>query len=130
MALQFFLAQARRQKLREEHRIRIQEELKHLEHRKEVACEQIKGTVAEEVRREKYGTRGSLFLGQTLWQGLDGIITGWSMCMPHPISLVAILSAVCYDGQPQAGGNNEVCFMQAGLGSQRTLGLRRDPEVN
>lgn len=56
MALQFFLAQARRQGLREEHRIRIQEELKHLEHPKEVAYEQIKGTMAEEVRREKYGT--------------------------------------------------------------------------
>ncbi|XP_021069811.1 uncharacterized protein LOC110332840 [Mus pahari] len=47
VALQFFLAQARRQRLREEHQIRIQEELKHLEHRKEVACEQVKGTVAE-----------------------------------------------------------------------------------
>uniref|UniRef100_A0A8C6IM98 Riken cDNA E230025N22 gene n=1 Tax=Mus spicilegus TaxID=10103 RepID=A0A8C6IM98_MUSSI len=49
VALQFSLAQARRQRLREEHQIRIQEELKHLEHRKEVAtCEQIKGTVVEE----------------------------------------------------------------------------------
>ncbi|XP_021006797.1 uncharacterized protein LOC110285148 [Mus caroli] len=48
VALQFSLAQARRQRLREEHQMRIQEELKHLEHRKEVACEQIKGTVAEE----------------------------------------------------------------------------------
>ena len=49
VALQFSLAQARRQRLREEHQIRIQEELKHLEHWKEVAtCEQIKGTVAEE----------------------------------------------------------------------------------
>lgn len=52
MPLQFFLAQARRQRLREEHQIWMQEELKHLEHQEEVACKQIKGIVAEEVRRE------------------------------------------------------------------------------
>ncbi|XP_034374552.2 uncharacterized protein LOC117720187 [Arvicanthis niloticus] len=53
VALQFFLAQARRQRLREEHQVWIQEELKHLEHQKEVACEQIKGMVAEEACMER-----------------------------------------------------------------------------
>ncbi|XP_036060197.1 uncharacterized protein LOC118594449 [Onychomys torridus] len=47
VALQFSLAQARRQRLREEHQIWIQEELKHLEHQEEVACKPIKGPVAE-----------------------------------------------------------------------------------
>ncbi|XP_052597893.1 uncharacterized protein LOC128112700 isoform X1 [Peromyscus californicus insignis] len=47
VALQFSLAQARRQRLREEHQIWIQEELKHLEHQEEVACKHIKGLVAE-----------------------------------------------------------------------------------
>ncbi|XP_057645363.1 uncharacterized protein LOC130887085 [Chionomys nivalis] len=51
--LQFFLAQARRQKLREEHQIWMQEELKHLEHQEEVACKQIKGIVAEEACDER-----------------------------------------------------------------------------
>lgn len=53
MALQFFLAQARRQRLREQHQIRIQEELKRLEQEeKEVASEQDKDLVTEEeVRR-------------------------------------------------------------------------------
>ncbi|KAM7320145.1 hypothetical protein ACRRTK_020588 [Alexandromys fortis] len=51
--LQFFLAQARRQRLREEHQIWIQEELKHLEHQEEVACKQIKGIVAEEACDER-----------------------------------------------------------------------------
>ncbi|EDL76308.1 rCG62907 [Rattus norvegicus] len=55
VALQFSLAQARRQRLREEHQVWIQEELKHLEHRKEAACKQIEGTVAEEACVERGG---------------------------------------------------------------------------
>lgn len=53
MALQFFLAQARRQRLREQQQIWIQEELKHLEQEEEEAAgDQVKGLVAgEEVRR-------------------------------------------------------------------------------
>ncbi|XP_037052982.1 uncharacterized protein LOC114705143 [Peromyscus leucopus] len=47
VALQFSLAQARRQRLREEHQLWIQEELKHLDHQEEVACKHIKGLVAE-----------------------------------------------------------------------------------
>lgn len=51
MALQLLLAQVRRQRLREQHQIWIQEEIKHLE-QEEVAGEQVKGLVAEEeVRR-------------------------------------------------------------------------------
>ncbi|XP_069340565.1 uncharacterized protein [Eulemur rufifrons] len=42
MALQFFLAQARRQRLREQHQIWIREKLKHLE-QEEVAGDQVKG---------------------------------------------------------------------------------------
>ena len=50
MALQFLLAQARRQRLREQHQLWIQEELKHLE--QEAAGDQVKGLEAgEEVRR-------------------------------------------------------------------------------
>ncbi|XP_054423826.1 uncharacterized protein LOC129066312 [Pteronotus mesoamericanus] len=50
MALQFFLAQTRRQRLREQHQLWIQEELKRLE--QEEAGDQVKGLVAgEEVRR-------------------------------------------------------------------------------
>ncbi|KAB0392344.1 hypothetical protein E2I00_000270 [Balaenoptera physalus] len=49
VALQFFLAQAQRQRLREQHQIWIQEELKHLEQEEEVvAGDQVKGLVAEE----------------------------------------------------------------------------------
>ncbi|KAK2116835.1 hypothetical protein P7K49_003721 [Saguinus oedipus] len=48
VALQFFLAQARRHRLREYHQIWIQEKLKHLEHKEEVADDQVKGLVAEE----------------------------------------------------------------------------------
>nr|XP_048298296.1 uncharacterized protein LOC125405703 [Myodes glareolus] len=51
--LQFFLAQARRQRLREEHQMWMQEELKHLEQQEAVACKQIKGTVAEEACDER-----------------------------------------------------------------------------
>nr|XP_012604351.1 uncharacterized protein LOC105862530 isoform X9 [Microcebus murinus] len=43
MALQFFLAQARRQRLREQHKIWIGEKLKHLEQEEEVAGDQVKG---------------------------------------------------------------------------------------
>lgn len=54
MALQFFLAQARRKRLHEQHQIWIQEELKHLEQEEEVAGDQVKGLVAaKEVRRVK-----------------------------------------------------------------------------
>lgn len=42
----------------------------------------------------------------------------------------AILSAVCYDGQPLAGRDSEIHFTQAAWGSQRILGLRRDSELN
>ncbi|XP_033036893.1 uncharacterized protein LOC117065750 isoform X2 [Trachypithecus francoisi] len=48
VALQFFLAQARRQRLREQHQIWIREKLKHLEQKEEVADDQIKDLVAEE----------------------------------------------------------------------------------
>ncbi|KAM9103931.1 LOW QUALITY PROTEIN: uncharacterized protein AAG666_009524 [Megaptera novaeangliae] len=54
VALQFFLAQAQRQRLREQHQIWIQEELKHLEQEEEVvAGDQVKGLVAEEVALNK-----------------------------------------------------------------------------
>ncbi|XP_055481661.1 uncharacterized protein LOC129690125 [Psammomys obesus] len=53
VALQFFLAQGRRQRLREEHRIRLQKELKRLEYQEKVACKEIKGMVAEEACEEK-----------------------------------------------------------------------------
>ncbi|TKC42333.1 hypothetical protein EI555_013163 [Monodon monoceros] len=49
VALQFFLAQAQRQRLREQHQIWIQEELKHLQQEEEVvAGVHVKGLVAEE----------------------------------------------------------------------------------
>ncbi|XP_011795160.1 PREDICTED: uncharacterized protein LOC105510138 [Colobus angolensis palliatus] len=48
VALQFFLAQAQRQRLREQHQIWIPEKLKHLEQKEEVADDQIKDPVAEE----------------------------------------------------------------------------------
>ncbi|XP_060002339.1 uncharacterized protein LOC132518392 [Lagenorhynchus albirostris] len=54
VALQFFLAQAQRQRLREQHQIWIQEELKHLQQEEEVvAGVHIKGLVAEEVSEER-----------------------------------------------------------------------------
>ncbi|XP_051058252.1 uncharacterized protein LOC127235119 [Phodopus roborovskii] len=53
VALQFFLAQARRQRLREQHQIRIQELLKHVEPQEEVACKQIKGMLAGEACEER-----------------------------------------------------------------------------
>ncbi|KAJ8777290.1 hypothetical protein J1605_014673 [Eschrichtius robustus] len=54
VALQFFLAQAQRQRLREQHQIWIQEELKHLEQEEEVvAGDQVKDLVAEEVSEER-----------------------------------------------------------------------------
>ncbi|XP_053522447.1 uncharacterized protein LOC119051108 [Artibeus jamaicensis] len=46
VALQFLLAKARRQRVREQHRLGIQEELKHLH--QEEAGDQVKGLVAEE----------------------------------------------------------------------------------
>ena len=53
VALQFFLAQARKKRWHKWHQIRIQEELKHLEQEK-VAGDQVKGLEAEkEVRRAK-----------------------------------------------------------------------------
>ncbi|XP_032952318.1 uncharacterized protein LOC117016759 [Rhinolophus ferrumequinum] len=53
VALQFFLAQARRQRLREQQQIWIQEELKHLE-KEEAAGDQVKGLVAgEEATKER-----------------------------------------------------------------------------
>ncbi|XP_035317034.1 uncharacterized protein LOC100753856 [Cricetulus griseus] len=58
VALQFFLAQARRQRLREQYRIWIQEELKHVEHQEGGACKQSKGMVAEEACEE----------GETQWK--------------------------------------------------------------
>ncbi|XP_058533881.1 uncharacterized protein LOC101522636 [Ochotona princeps] len=48
VALQFSLAQAQRQRLREQHQIWIQEKLKHLETLEEVAEEQNKGLVPED----------------------------------------------------------------------------------
>nr|XP_031526943.1 uncharacterized protein LOC102528876 [Vicugna pacos] len=56
VALQFFLAQARRQRLREQHEIWIQEEMKHLEQEKEeVAGDQVKGLGArEEPSKERH----------------------------------------------------------------------------
>lgn len=54
VALQFFLAQAQRQRLQEQHQIWIQEELKRLEQEVVVAGDQVKGLVAgEKVRRVK-----------------------------------------------------------------------------
>uniref|UniRef100_A0A8C4MH38 Uncharacterized protein n=1 Tax=Equus asinus TaxID=9793 RepID=A0A8C4MH38_EQUAS len=55
VALQFFLAQAQRQRLREQHQIWIQEELKHLEQEEEkVAGDQVKDLVAEEEVRRRW----------------------------------------------------------------------------
>ncbi|XP_058440367.1 uncharacterized protein LOC124103713 [Marmota monax] len=52
VALQLLTAQVRRQRLREQHQIWIQEEIKHLE-QEEVVHEQVKGLVAEEETCEK-----------------------------------------------------------------------------
>lgn len=52
MALQFFLAQARRKRLHEQHQIWIQEELKRLGQEEVVAGDQVKARViGKEVRR-------------------------------------------------------------------------------
>lgn len=57
MALHFFLAQAQRHRLREQHQAWIQEEVKHTEQEEEVvAGDQAKGLLAEEVRRVQLGT--------------------------------------------------------------------------
>ncbi|ELR53184.1 hypothetical protein M91_15336, partial [Bos mutus] len=49
VALHFFLAQAQRHRLREQHQVWIQEELKHMQQEEEVvAGDQVKGLVAEE----------------------------------------------------------------------------------
>ncbi|XP_021557773.1 uncharacterized protein LOC110591219 [Neomonachus schauinslandi] len=53
VALQFFLAQARRKRLHEQHQIWIQEELKYLEQEEEVAGDQVKGLVAGEEASKK-----------------------------------------------------------------------------
>ncbi|XP_015453430.1 uncharacterized protein LOC102892300 [Pteropus alecto] len=67
VALQFFLAQARRQRLKEQQQIRIQEELKHLEQEEEEeeeeAGDQVKGLMAgEEVRRRQRWHREQIVL--------------------------------------------------------------------
>ncbi|ELK03015.1 hypothetical protein PAL_GLEAN10016784 [Pteropus alecto] len=58
VALQFFLAQARRQRLKEQQQIRIQEELKHLEQEEEEeeeeAGDQVKGLMAGEEERQRW----------------------------------------------------------------------------
>nr|KAF6447758.1 hypothetical protein HJG63_012130 [Rousettus aegyptiacus] len=58
VALQFFLAQARRQRLQEQQHIRIQEELKHLEQeeeeKEEEAGDQVKGLMAGEEERQRW----------------------------------------------------------------------------
>lgn len=64
MALQFSLAQAQRQRLREQHHIWIREKLKHLETLEEVAEEQNKGLVPEDQVRRGKG-------GQALCRGKD-----------------------------------------------------------
>nr|XP_058135810.1 uncharacterized protein LOC101438157 isoform X2 [Dasypus novemcinctus] len=53
VALQFFLAQARRQRLREQHHTQIREELKRLEQKEEVAGDQVKGVEAEASRERQ-----------------------------------------------------------------------------
>ncbi|XP_016069607.1 PREDICTED: uncharacterized protein LOC107537995 [Miniopterus natalensis] len=53
VSLQFFLAQARRQRLREKHQIWIQEELKNLEQEEEEAGDQVKSLVAGEEASKK-----------------------------------------------------------------------------
>ncbi|KAM6224275.1 uncharacterized protein ACDL77_023951 [Rhynchocyon petersi] len=53
LALQFFLAQARRQRLREQHQCQFKEELKHLKEVEEVAGDQEKDLVAGKVPEEK-----------------------------------------------------------------------------
>ncbi|XP_054942882.1 uncharacterized protein [Physeter macrocephalus] len=83
VALQFFLAQAQRQRLREQHQIWIQEELKHLEQEEEVvAGDQVKGLVAEEVseerqrwRRECTGLRLQLEALQAEWDTAEQDLT-------------------------------------------------------
>ncbi|XP_044915939.1 uncharacterized protein LOC102900045 isoform X3 [Felis catus] len=65
VALQFFLAQAQRKRLQEQHQIRIQEELKHLEQEEEeVEGDQVKGLVAgkEAFERQRWQRE------QTLWR--------------------------------------------------------------
>ncbi|KAM4875267.1 uncharacterized protein RHO17_007712 [Thomomys bottae] len=52
VALQFFLAKVRRQRLLKQHQILIQEELKHLEQER-VAGEEVKGPVTEEACEER-----------------------------------------------------------------------------
>lgn len=53
VALQFFLAQAQRQRLREQHQIWIQEELKLVGHQEDAACKGIKGMLAGEACEER-----------------------------------------------------------------------------
>ncbi|VCX19479.1 unnamed protein product, partial [Gulo gulo] len=54
VALQFFLAQARRKRLHEQHQIWIQEELKHLEEEEVVAGDQVKAlVVGKEASKER-----------------------------------------------------------------------------
>nr|XP_014335036.1 PREDICTED: uncharacterized protein LOC102270200 [Bos mutus] len=54
VALHFFLAQAQRHRLREQHQVWIQEELKHMQQEEEVvAGDQVKGLVAEEDSKER-----------------------------------------------------------------------------
>lgn len=89
MALQFLLAQAQRQRLREQHQLWIQEELKHLD--QEEAGDEAKGLVAgEEVRRVMSGTltpsgwvrhcagvlRSSVRLGHTFSPGPHSSVGG------------------------------------------------------
>ncbi|XP_006891288.1 PREDICTED: uncharacterized protein LOC102868134 [Elephantulus edwardii] len=57
LALQFFLAQARRQRLREQHQTWFKEELKHFKQTEEVAGDQVKGLVAGKVRRGQESQR-------------------------------------------------------------------------
>ncbi|XP_023050670.1 uncharacterized protein LOC111528163 isoform X10 [Piliocolobus tephrosceles] len=71
VALQFFLAQAQRQRLREQHQIWIPEKLKHLEQKEEVADDQIKDLVAEEEHRA-WHTGGTQQRVCVITEGLQG----------------------------------------------------------
>ncbi|KAM5169011.1 uncharacterized protein ACOB7L_015954 [Callospermophilus lateralis] len=72
VALQLLMAQVRRQRLREQHQIWIQEEIKHLE-QEEVVHEQVKDLVAEEeVRRAEYmSSQFCLSLAMGIWVVLN-----------------------------------------------------------
>lgn len=89
MPLQFFLAQARRQRLREQHRIWVQEELKHLEQEEEVvAGGRVKGLAAGgEVSR---ALEAPSHMSKHCAGGWDPAAVTADWATPSPVALTAL----------------------------------------